>query len=117
MSLRHRGYLQEGSDVVDTILAQMGGARKLKAMIGAKNFMNRGGNTLSFDFMSAKHNTRSKTPNFVMITLTDRDDYDIEFARKAKRGLEYKVLKKYTGVYADQLKKVFEKFTGLRLSL
>ena len=93
-------------------MKQLGGGNRLKAMIGAKNFMSWDkGKTLSFDF---PNRTRSK-PNFIKITLTGRDDYDIEFGRKSKAG--YKKLKTYSGIYADQLTKTIQDKTGLRLRL
>lgn len=120
MSLRRRGYLAESA--ADVILQQLGGMNKLKAMIGAKNVLSdNGGKTLLFEF---PNRMRSK-PNFIRITLTGRDDYDIEFGRWGRKknkkfGImepHYKQLKTYRGIYADQLRGLFEKETGLRLSL
>jgi hypothetical protein len=120
MSLRNRGYLTEAA--ADTTLKQLGGAGRLKAMIGAKDFMSdNGGRTLMFKFP----NKGASKPNYVEITLTGGDDYDIQFGRiTSKKDKVYgvrtpvlKKLKKYTGIYADQLKKIFEKETGLYLSL
>ena len=93
-------------------LKQLGGAGRLKAMIGAKNFMHSdGGRTIRFQFPNRK---RSK-PNFVKITLDPTDTYTLEMGRTIK--YDYKVLYKQEGLYASQLKGIIERETGLRLSL
>lgn len=97
-------------DVAKTILEQMGGVSRLHAMIGAKNFIDRG-KGLGFQWPARK---RSKG-NTIRITLRDDDTYDMEFANASVRG--YKVVKTYNGVYGDQLREVFQRQTGLRLSL
>ena len=115
MSLRERGYIMEAA--ADTTLKQLGGSGRLKAMIGAKDFMSDdGGKTLMFKFP----NRGAGKPNYVKITLTSADLYDIQFGRitnKKAAGPALKKLKSYDGIYADQLKSIFEKETGLRLSL
>lgn len=122
MSLRKRGYLQEGNSPADIILQQLGGAGRLKAMIGVKQFMSdNGGKTLILSFP----NRAKGKANYVKITLTNRDLYDVEFGRKGMKkdkglGIKmpvYKKLKTVKGVYNDMLKNMFEKETGLRLSL
>lgn len=100
----------------DTTLKQLGGRNRLKAMIGAKDiFSDDGGKSLVFKFP----NRLKSKPNYVKITLTGRDDYDIEFGRiTKKKGIpEYKKLKTLNGVYADQLVSVFKDQTGLDLRL
>ena len=108
--------LNESLDESDTpahiILKQMGGSGRLKAMLGAKHFISHdGGKALSFQFPNRK---RSKG-NYVKITLRPDDTYDMEFSQIVK--YEAKPVKSYKGIYADQLKPIFEKQTGLRLSL
>lgn len=90
------------------ILAQMGGVGRITAMTGAKNFV-AGNNYVSFQFPNRRG------PNYVKITLTSLDLYDMEFGRIVKWDLKNK--KTINGVYNDQLKPIFEKETGLRLSL
>ncbi len=112
--------LVEGNDQVGRIiLKQLGGAGKVGAMIGAKQFMTfgskaeskhgRGMGGLTFRFPNRKG------PNMVRIVLNGRDLYDVEFMRV--RGMNAKTTKKVTDVYATHLRKVFEKETGLYLSL
>ncbi len=98
----------EGTEVADTIAKQMGGLGKLRMMIGAKN-ITAGDNSLSFQFPNPQ---RSKG-NGCRITLRPDDTYDMEFFS----GSAAKVVKKIEGVYADQLMDLFEKQTGLYLTL
>ena len=97
----------EGEDDVATIiLKQMGGFGRLKAMLGAKNF-SKDASSLTFQWPSKQ---RSKG-NAVKISLRGDDTYDMEFFNGPKS------VKKYDGVYNDQLKSIFEKQTGLYLTM
>lgn len=107
--------------VADTILKQLGGGNRLKAMIGARDiFSDDGGKSLVFKFP----NRKKSAPNYVKITLTPKDLYDIEFGRITMKkepggfGIKmptYKKLKTHKGIYADQLVDLFERTTGLYL--
>ena len=107
--------------VAQTILRQMGGAGRIVAMTGAKNFVSykaegdseygRGRGGISFKFPRPGKGK----PNFVRITLTEMDTYQVEFG--SIHGHNYKVIAEYDDVYASQLKPLFEKETGLYLSL
>ena len=112
---------EERLQVANTILLQMGGgAGKIKAMTGAKNFIALPSG-VSFDFPSRKG------PNHVKVTLEPDDTYTVEFGRKAgvqalmsgKVDAEnyYKKGNEYKDVYAEDLKEMFERETGLYLSL
>ena len=90
-----------------TILEQMGGVNKIKAMTGASNF-GADKNYVTFKFKG------SRTANHVRITLNSMDLYDIVFFKITK--LKFKEVGQYTGIYNDQLKETFEKYTGLYLS-
>ena len=118
----------EGMEVIaesaaDIILKQLGGRNRLSAMIGARDiFSDDGGKTLVFKFP----NRKKSAPNYVKITLTSMDLYDIEFGRitmekdKDWPGIKtpkYKKLKTFDDIYADQLVDIFEKTTGLYLRL
>jgi hypothetical protein len=98
----NKNTLTEG--VAKEILAQLGG-NKFVAMTGAKNLVD-GGKFLAFKLPRAKDSI-----NYVKITLTSMDLYDIEFGRI--RANQYKVVKKVDGVYNDQLQSIFTKVTGL----
>jgi hypothetical protein len=106
-------HLHASNQVAETILRQMGGLRRLMAMTGAKNFISfkaesesphgRGLGGVSFQFPQGK---------VVRITLDPSDTYTVEFG--TIRG-GYK--KSHEGIYAGQLKDLFERETGLYLSL
>jgi hypothetical protein len=99
----------------EIIMQQLGGGRRLSIMIGARNFFSdNDGRTLLFSFPNKKRSA----PNFIQITLTERDDYRIEFGRKSRSAaIGYKVIAEYDGIYCDQLVSLFEEVTGLYLTL
>jgi hypothetical protein len=96
-----------------------GGAGKIKAMTGAKNFIALPSG-VSFEFST------TKGLNYCKITLEPDDTYTVEFGRKM--GMQklmsgnwnvddiYKKRNEYKDVYAEDLKEMFEKETGLYLS-
>lgn len=102
--------LEEGANVANTILKQMGGSRRLQAMLGAKHFMDHG-DALSFKFPNRK---RSKG-NYVKITLKGDDTYTMEFSQLVKYNA--KPVKTYEGLHAGDLKRTFTRQTGLDLHL
>ena len=107
--------------VASTILRQMGGTGRLGAMINAKNFVSypaaadskygEGMGGVAFKFS----NPGRGKPNFIKIILNGRDYYDVAFGRQ--RGLNFKELKKVNDVSASNLKSLFERETGLYLTL
>ena len=96
--------------VANTILHQLGGHRFI-AMTGAKNFSSadRG---LSFSLSSTS--TKNKC-NFVNVELLPNDSYTIEFGKLVK--FQYKQLTSFSGVYFDNLVRLFESETGLYTKL
>ncbi len=101
---------RNGQEVAQTILKQMGGTGKLSVMIGAKDFISYP-NGVAFKFMDPG----AGKPNYVKIVLNARDTYDLEFGRL--RGMNYKVVKSFDDIYNDSLRSLFERTTGLYLSL
>ena len=100
---------ESGAQIAKTILQQLGG-NKFIAMTGAKNlgFTGKG--------ISMKIGRNAKGVTHVMIDLDKgKDLYDIEFIKI--RGPKRTTVKKLKGIYADQLKNLFTKYTGLRVSL
>jgi len=89
-------------------LKQLGG-NKFIAMTGAKNF------AVGPKGMGFKIGRNSKNINYIRIDLKSTDLYDMEFINI--RGSKIKVVKKITGVYNDQLQKMFTKYTGMYTSL
>lgn len=99
--------------VAETILKQMGGKGRLSVMIGAKDFVGidkPGQGGVQFGFKGS-----AKTGNKFRVILTWDDLYDVEFWYV--RGVNMKKVAEFDGIYADQLKHIFELHTGLRLSL
>lgn len=85
---------------------------RLKAMIGAKEFvLDEKNSSISFKFMAgAKNKAR-----YMKITLNSMDLYDVEFS--SFRKFEKTVRGSFNNVYAEDLKSLFEKETSLYLSL
>lgn len=111
VSERMSALLAEADDAQNqyvgmTILKQMGGQSRLKAMIGLKTVVFvENGVKLTFP------NPQRAKGNGVVITLEPSDTYKMEFFNGNKS------VKVYDDVYNDKLKEIFEKQTGLYLSL
>lgn len=100
---------QQASDTI----AALGGMGKLRAMVGADNFI-RGYETdgtpaLSFKFKG------SKTANYARIALDPSDTYTLRLFKI--RGYEAKPVYEASDLYAENLRPAFERATGLHLSL
>jgi len=94
------------------ILRQMGGSHRLGAMIGAHSFVYvDAGDALIFRWKARAKNKA----NSVKMTLEPSDTYRVEFW--SIRGTTIKQVGDFDGIYADQLKPLFETQTGLYLSL
>ena len=104
---------EERLSVANTIINQMGGANRLGAMIGANGFMANddecGG--LVFSFKSCRKANKCR------VTLLDNDTYRFELLKFNRRTYDWPVVYELDNVYWDMLKSVFEKETGLYLSL
>ena len=96
--------------VAKEILSQLGG-NKFIAMTGAKAFV--GSNSMLMFCLPS--NFAAKKINKVRITLTSADLYNVEFFYI--RGTNVKKISEAEGVYADQLKSVFESHTALLVSM
>ena len=94
------------------ILRQLGGSGRLGAMIGAKHFVNHG-DALSFKFARPKH--AKNLPNYCKITHNGFDTYDVAFAYVRK--FDMKCEQDFANVEVAQLRGLFERVTGLYLSL
>ena len=95
----------ESSDqeVAKTIIQQMGG--RLKAMLGATLMSSPDSLTIKWP------NKKRSLGNVCRITLRPDDTYDMEFFNGAKS------VKKFEGLYAEDLKRTFEDHTGWRVTL
>ena len=95
------------NQIANTIVDQLGGGRKLQMFIGLKQLITESlGVTLVFPL--PKH---TGAVNRVRITLNGSDLYDMEFIRT--RGSSQKIVKEFNNVFAEDLKDMFEKGTGL----
>lgn len=107
--------------IAETTMKYLGGAGRLTAMIGAKNFTCDEKGTLTFTFSGCKK------INQVSFELNGLDLYDVRFikytaGRMNNKTFEYKMpswetVKELNNVYAEDLKEIFEDVTGLYLSL
>ena len=95
-----------------TIKQQLGGG-KFVAMTGAKDFMFSGKDS----YLSFKIGKGAKDGiNYIKIIYNQgKDDYTVEFC--VFRGTNVTVKHRAEGVYADQLREIFQKHTGLYTSL
>ena len=96
-------------EIANIILEQMGGGHKLNVMVGAQNFVatNKG---LQFNFKGCRRT------NKITISLDPSDTYTVQFWRITNRPVLH-LVETYTDIYADNLIPLFEKFTGLYLTL
>lgn len=95
------------------ILQQLGGAGKVNAMLGRPTLLY--GTGTEGPYLSVKFASPHRGPNYCKITLRGDDTYKVDFAKVGKSGI--KPAGSYTGIYAEQLKPLFERVTGLYLSL
>jgi hypothetical protein len=94
------------------ILEQLGGRRFL-AMTGAKCLLHH--EPVLGVHLPRKPGFVKQGVNYIKISLSPLDLYDIEFGRI--KGLDYKVIEKVEGVYSENLCEVISETTGLALSL
>lgn len=96
--------------VANTILAQLGGAARLTAMLGASGFVG-SEDALSFRIKAAnKHKIK-----VIRVTLEPSDTYRVELW--SIKGSTPTLVKSLTGIYNDGLIRAIEEETGLYLSL
>lgn len=100
---------KSADDVGRVILDQMGGAGRLRAMLGARMTLIPHGVQILWP---NKQRTRG---NMVEIILQSNDTYDMTFYNASSAGK--KLVKKHDNVYFDQLIELFERQTGWFLRL
>ena len=101
--------VQESDQTVAREILNRLGGHKFMVMTGAKNLVS-DDNALMFRIPKAKDSI-----NYVKITLTNMDLYDVEYGRI--RGDKYTIVNTEKGLYNDMLVKNFEKNTGLYTKL
>ena len=108
--------MTRNSEIAQTILQQLGGG-KFVVMTGAKDFV-----AIENGLQFKLGRNKSKC-NTIRIILTGMDDYIMEFwkislPRWSWKKVDYteykeKMLKRYEGLYFDQLQEFFTETTGL----
>jgi hypothetical protein len=95
-------------NIAETIASQMGGAGRLRAMLGAR--------LVGYeDALAIKFPNRQRSKgNYVKITLRADDTYDMEFMNVTMKAI--KTVATYNRIYNDQLVEIFEKQTGWYLT-
>ena len=106
--MRSKTHQMNTDEVARTILYQLGGHRFVQ-MTGAKNLVG------SDDSLSFKIGSNAEKITHVRVTLTPAGDYTLEFLKI--RGTMIKPLHTAEHVYADNLPRVFERHTGMGVSL
>ena len=97
--------------IAETIIAQLGGTGKLRAMVGASGFMWEDNGALQFKFRGCSKFTHCK------VTLDASDTYTVRFSKFNAKTYRETIVDETSGVYAEDLKRLFESKTGLYLSL
>jgi hypothetical protein len=104
--------MTSNTQIATTILEQLGG-RRFVMMTGAKNLIAHP-NALSFKLPGGGGFAKDGI-NYVKITLDPSDTYTVEFSRV--RGRTVKTLHTVSDIYAENLRDVFTRATGLQTSL
>ena len=92
-------------------MTYLGGKANLQTMIGAHGFTVDEKGTLTFQFKG------SRKANVAQFRLDADDTYTIKFMHYNRRTCLITDKGEMNGLYFDQLVEVFERFTGLYLSL
>ncbi len=101
-----------GDAAFSTILQQMGGAGRLKAMLGATLLRSEKGLVIKFP------NPQAKRGNHVTIEVEPGSDtYSMSFFSISNRGMTAKPVRTVRSVYAEDLVRVFEAQTGLSIRI
>lgn len=105
--------------IATTILEQLGGGGRLKAMCGASGFtaVGNGDGKIQggvYFRLPGGGGFCKDGINFVQINLTWSDVYTVTFSRI--RGSKITEVAKLEDVYCDMLMDIFEKYTGLYLT-
>lgn len=99
---------EEQKQIAETIIEQLGG--RLTAMIGAHHMFHHAEGALSFRFKARASNSS----NHCKVSLVG-DLYTVVFT--SIRGSKVTVKGTFEGIYNDQLKALFERETGLYLTM
>lgn len=96
--------------VAKTILAQMGGMRRLQLMVGAQAFVG-DDNSVQFGFKGCRKANKCR------VVLEPSDTYRFELWKYSKKTYDCTKVFEADDVYCDMLVEMFESETGLYLTL
>ena len=99
---------ERSKEIAVTILQQLGGMGRLKAMVNIKNI------TLVENGVLFKMPVAGAKANFVKVVLNSMDTYDLTLTKV--HGKSIKVVAEHPGIYDTMLKGLIEKGSELRLS-
>lgn len=108
------------NETIKIMLMQLGGSGKLKAMLGVKKFIyDNSKNSLTFEFKGFR-----KANLFTVSYDSGKDLYVMKFEKikyNNDLGFKYidtiKEIKTFIDIFTEDMKPIFEDFTGLYLSL
>lgn len=106
--------MSNGKQIADTTLAQLGGNRFI-AMTGARDFTFDAAGTLTFRL--PRGTTTNKATHVRVKLDTVLDLYTVEFLKYNARALRCDLVSSHEMVYADSLRSLFTRATGLDTSL
>ncbi len=97
-------------EVANTIIEQLGGFGRLRAMVGAFNLVG-DATSVTLRFKG------SRKTNMLKVTLNSTDTYTVEFLKYSPSKCKATTVKKTSMVYCDMLVSLFENTTGLYLTI
>jgi len=100
-----------GKDIASETLKALGGTGRLSAMIGAKDFVYSKDGAVRFRFKMCKN------VNMALVSLNGLDLYDLKFMRVNTRKFTCDDVDVFENIYVEDLKRTFEAYTGLYLTL
>ena len=102
----------DGKQIAETIIQQMGGYGKIKAMVGGHTFVYDKDGSLSFHFKG------SRKANICRVVYNvGSDTYTFQLYKFSKTTAKCPKIYELADVYFDMLIDLFERQTGLYLSL
>jgi len=98
-------------------IKQLGGFGRLSSMVNARNIMTDGENSFTLQFSGCKKANRLK---ITLDRATDTYEVELIFVGRLSRktfDIPVRTHKHFVGLHAEQLREVFERHTGLLISL
>lgn len=103
----NQAEMSNRTEIANTIVQQMGGMGRFRAMLNSTPVVLAQGAHLGFRF------SRSKAGNYATVRLDADDTYTLTISRVSARGVKH--IKELQGLFAEDLVRCFERGTGLFL--